>query len=288
MTMIAALVLLASVNSATDVAKAQNLYDKALYERALKALGDSCDQGGELIPCERLRAFILLAVGRDADARAAFQRMLVENPDASLGPDVAPKLLTLFNNAKRDVVELQNLELETIDTKAIPGSWGLKAHVPDGIELKALTAFVGSEDQMRFGEVPLKKEGGIWLGSTKAADSAKLKYYLVATLVTDVSVMIGSETAPLVRAVPAGTGSAGPSGDGDGGANGGHSAFDSSGVAATAPGGAATSLPPWAIWSIVGGAAAVVVVGVTLAVVLTRESKPGTILVNFELVEPPP
>jgi hypothetical protein len=285
--MILALLFMASMGSAADVAKAQQLYEKAKYEKALKALGDACPKDGDTSSCERLRAFILLGLGRDADARAAFHRLLADNPDTSLGSDVAPKVQTLFTTAKREVVELQNLELDTIDTKTTPGSWVLKVGSPEGVELKALKAFIAAGDGTTFTGLDLTKEERAWVGTIKAATGDKLKYYLVATLPTDVAVAEGSEAAPLVRSLPAplaagvGLGTADVGGGTD---SGGHSPFDSP-VAGGTPSVQSKPLPPWAIWAIVGGAVAVAAVGVTLAIMLTRDAGPGTIVVGIKFVD---
>ena len=283
--MIASLLLLASMSSAPDTAKAQQLYEKAKYDKALKTLGDICEKGSEFVACERLRAFILLALGRDAEARAAFHRLLADNPDASLGPDVSPKLQTLFGNAKREVADLQSLELDAIDTKAEPGSLVLKVAAPEGVELKALKAYIVGDDSRSIIEVNLRKEGNVWLGTIKAAGGDKLHYYLVAVLPTDVPVADGSESSPLVRSLPAsGGGNMLEGGDKAGGD--GHSPFDPPGLKAGNDSDS-KALPSWAIWTIVGGAVAVVAVGVTLAIVLTRKSEPGTILVNVQFVNQP-
>ena len=47
-------------------------------------------------------------------------------------------------------------------------------------------------------------------------------------------------------------------------------------------GGEEGGLPTWAVWTIVGGAVVVAAVGVTLAVVLSRDKEPGTIVVNID------
>ncbi|MBI5509121.1 MAG: hypothetical protein HY903_10240 [Deltaproteobacteria bacterium] len=283
------LLLVVACQGATPIERAEQLYEKAKYERALKELGERCESGSTFAACERLRAFVLLALGRDDDARAAFHRLLVDNPDLSLGPDVAPKLQTLFNNAKRDILETQGLELEPIDTKTATDAWAVKVVAPAGVELGELKAFVLAAADARPVEVTLKREGDVWVGSVKATAGAKLRYFLVAKLASGVEVPSGSESAPLVRGlsspsgggVGAGTGVEGDRGDTHG------SPFTGPQSGAVTTTGGSKPLPQWAIWSIVGGAVVLVLTGVALAIVLTRDQAPGTVHVNIHFSDEP-
>ncbi len=264
--------------AAPDVERAGQLYEKARYEKALKALGDSCAGAADGVACERLRGFVLAALGQEPEAKAAFERMLVLNPDAMIGDDIAPKLQTLFSNAKRDVNALLLLELDAVDTQAEAGTWVLRVTLPPEVEIKSLTARVALGSDNRFSEVPLTKQGDAWLGTLKVADEGgeKLRYSLLATLTTGVAVPSGSDAAPLTRAIR-GLKSGGPVKS--------TSPFDSPGMGLEpAP---AQGLPDWALWAIVGGAVVVVAAGVTAAILMTRDSGPGNVQVNVEFVDTP-
>ena len=80
----------AQAEDSPNIAKAEALFERARYERALKVLGPTCERATEPASCERIRGFVLVALGREKKARAAFERMLLLDPGATLGRDVSP------------------------------------------------------------------------------------------------------------------------------------------------------------------------------------------------------
>src|SRR5512145_3373168 len=123
--MLALVASLSLLAPAADVARAQRLYDQALYEGALEALTPSCEAAGDGVACERLRAFIHVALGQEAEALVAFSRLLSADANATLGDDVAPKLQAMFNDVKRSLRELGGLALEPVEAAA-GGVWRLR------------------------------------------------------------------------------------------------------------------------------------------------------------------
>jgi hypothetical protein len=267
----------------SDVDKAERLFAKARYEKALAELGPTCDGTADPIACERLRGFILAGLGREDEAQAAFHRMLAIDSDATVGQDVSPRLRRMFGDAKRAVVATQGLELEPIELETGEMAWPLKAYDPEAAELASVVAYVAPPGRERFIRAELAKQEEAWVAELAVpdADAGTARYYMVATLMSGVEVDVGSEQQPrdvyvrvLGFAQKEGSGGAG-SGLLDDGVIGAQSA--SSG-----------GMPSWAVWSIVGGVAVVAAVGVTLAVVLSsRDHEPGTIVVGISFEDDP-
>jgi len=265
--------------SSPDLSKAQRHYDRARYEKALELLGASCDDAGDFLACERLRALIHIALGEPDQARSAFGRMLTRDPDASLGPDVSPKVQSFFTSAKREVLELTNLEIEPVDLADDEAPWVLKVFQPNVDNLEAVTAHVIPPGREVFEKIELAKEGDVFVGSLDAEvpEDGTARYYLVSRVSTGAEIAAGSETEPLelaVRVIGGGSGDGG--GEGDGG-----SPFDLPGMEDDDEDG----LPTWALWTIVGGGVAAVALTVTLAVVLSGSAEPGSVDVNIRFVD---
>src|SRR5262249_13073536 len=92
------------------MARAEALYEKARYKEALRALPESCAGAA---PCERLRAFIHTAIGEEAEAKAAFERLLAVDPEAVLPDDVSPKISAVFDSARGTIVAARDIQLTT-------------------------------------------------------------------------------------------------------------------------------------------------------------------------------
>ncbi len=268
--MVATLIAL-TLAAPPDLVKAQKLFDRAQYEKALKALGERCDDEMTRRPCERLRGFVMMALGDEGGARAAFVRWLAEEPEASLGPDVSPKLQALFGAVKREVLELRELTVEPLRLRAGESTWVFRVDKPE-VELDGLALFVALPGRESFARVDLRREGDAYTGSASApAEDGEARYYLVADL-SGVPVASGSESAPRSLTVRL-AGSAPPP------PNGGEtSPFDMPGLGAPVPAG--DPLPGWALGAMIGGGVVVVAVGVTLALLLTGGSDPGQLEVT--------
>ncbi len=268
--------LLPLLLASTDLPRAERLYHRARYEKALEALGETCHD--DVLACERLRALIHIALGDQEAARAAFGRMLARTPDASLGPEVSPKVQSFFANVKREILELTNLEIEPIDLAHEEATWVLKVYQPNVDDLDAVTAFIARPGRDDFESLELAREGDVFVGSVDAEPPAegRLRYYLVARVSGGVEIPAGSASEPLavaVRVVGGGNGNGGDSGDGP---------FDLPGLDDDDDDG---GLPPWALWTIVGGGAAVVATSVALALVLSGGGEPGSVDVNIRFVD---
>lgn len=263
------LVAIALLGAVSPVQKAEQLYNQARYEDALKALGRSCQGGGiresEQIACEKVRAGALLALGRDAEARAAFDRLILANPDADLGADVSPKLQALFSSAKREIALVSGLQLEPVAPGGATAPWPLTVRVPADINLDGLHAYIATTSTSRYSEVAMSARDGVWIGMYEPqGDTSAARYYLVATLSSGVSINVGDPQS--AKAVTVSTASVDPMGydqyDQQAAPNALKATRKSSGDDEKILG-----LPPWAFWTAVGGTA--VVTGV-LIYALTR------------------
>jgi hypothetical protein len=202
--------------------------------------------------------------------------MLSADRDASLGPDVAPKLQALFATVKRDVTALAELALAPLRVKEGETTWVLRLERPEVERLVAITAQVALSGRERFAPVTLAAEGDAWVGALTVDEDepeGELRYFLVAELRSGAQVFAGSEEAPKSAPVRFAAGSTPPVGDTE------PSPFD--GPTLGTGDGDGAGLPPWALWTIVGGGAALVAIGVTLAVVLSGNDEPGAVKVNI-------
>jgi tetratricopeptide (TPR) repeat protein len=280
------LVAIAVVAAVSPVQRAEQLYNQARYEDALKALGRSCQsvRESEQVACEKVRAFAQVALGREAEARAAFDRLIVANPDADLGADVSPKLQSLFSSAKREIAQVMSLQLEPVSPGVSAGGganapWPLTVRVPGDVYLDALHAHIATASTSRYSEVTLRSQDGVWIGMYEPpTEPSAPRYYLVATLSSGVNVSVGdaaSAKAVVVSAAPLdplGYDPLEPQ----------HA--EPAALAATRRGDddeKIAGLPPWAFWTVVGGSAAVVTS--VLVYVLTRGGgdEPGAVRVGL-------
>ncbi len=265
------LVAIALLGAVSPVQRAEQLYNQARYEDALKALGRSCQGGSiresELVACERVRAGALLALGRDAEARAAFDRLILANPDTDLGADVSPKIQALFSSAKREIAQVMSLQLEPVSPGGASAPWPLTVRVPGDINLEGLHAYVATASTSRYSEVTLRQQDGVWIGMYEPKSEASApRYYLVATLSSGVSINVGdpqSAKAVVVSAASADPMSYDPYAEQQAAPN----ALNATRKSSSDDDDKIAGLPPWAFWTAVGGGA--VLTGV-LIYALTR------------------
>ncbi|MEE8410631.1 MAG: hypothetical protein V3T05_13595 [Myxococcota bacterium] len=281
--MLPILLALSVTSGASDVEKAERLYADARYVTALKALGKTCDGAQDVAACERLRAFILIALGRNDGAVAAFHRMLDGNPDADLGPDASPKFQRMFGEAKRAVIAVRGLEVEPVDLAHAKTAWPIKVYAPQNVELESITVYLAPPGRESFAEAPLTQGADAWVADVDLGEteSGLGHYYLTAVMQSGVTVSAGTETEPRdvdVRVL--GSAPFDP-GDGNGNGNGPGNSGSPFGVPGVSNASEDDGLPTWAVWSIVGGVAVVVATGAVLAVLLSRDEKSGTIIVTI-------
>ncbi len=279
---------IAIVAAVSPVQRAEQLYNQARYDDALKALGRSCQgatiRESEQAACEKVRAFALVALGREAEARAAFDRLIVANPDADLGADVSPKLQSLFSSAKREIAQVMSLQLEPVSPGVASGSgvsapWPLTVRVPGDVEVDALHVHIATASTSRYSEVTLRSQDGVWIGMYEPpTEPSAPRYYLVATLTSGVNVNVGD--AATAKAVVVSAAPLDPIG------------YDPlepqhaqpNALAATRrrdDGDKIAGLPPWAFWTVVGGGAAVVTGVLIYALTRGGGDEPGAVRVGL-------
>lgn len=271
------LFVLLAVAAVSPVQKAEQLYNQARYEDALRSLGTSCEgttvRESEQTACEKIRAFSLMALGRDAEARAAFDRMLVKAPDADLGRDVSPKLQAMFSSAKRDLAQVNALQIEPAVSSGAGVPLPLTVRPPADLQLQSLRAYVASASSTRYNEVAMREQNGAWLGMyDPQGDASSVRYYLVATLGSGIEVQIGDSMASKALAVNADTGAMGyDTGYGQYGAP--HAAPTKlSATRKSENDDKIAGMPKWAFWTAVGGAAVVA----TVVIIVVASSGGGT------------
>ncbi len=258
-----------------EVTRAERLYEDAKYEKALNAIKKGCGNAADPVRCERIKAYIHIALGEAFAARAAFDRMLIHDPDASLGPDVSPKLQGMFADAKRAMVDVKAMRLEPLLARLEAGAPVLlEVKNPNASMVELLTVHVSAPGKRSFEPVVLSLEGEVWSGSWVLTDppgGGPARYYLKVDLAGEVPVAVGSEGTPLDLEAP-----------------GSETTEAWSPYEEEQPAVEEGDLPTWVPIAIGGGAAVVVgaVVGIVLAVVLGgQEPPPGSIEINYEFFE---
>lgn len=279
------LVVLLAVAAVSPVQKAEQLYQQARYEDALKTLGASCDsvsiRESEQTACEKTRAFSLAALGRENEARAAFDRMLMKAPDADLGRDVSPKLQALFSAAKRELAQVMALQIEPVTpgpagpAGAAVAPWPLTVRPPSDVTLEGVRAYVASASSTRYNEVVMREQNGAWLGMyDPQGDTTAPRYYLVATLSSGIEVQIGDSMASKALVLNAGGDVMGYDATGfDGYPAPGHASPNKlSATHKSDNDDKIAGMPKWAFWTTVGGAAVVA----TVVVIVVASSGGGS------------
>lgn len=269
MTIIALLALLTG-----SLTEAQRNYENGLFEDALDALGPTCDGSADPVRCEELRAFVHVAIGEDAEAAQAFERMLVREPTASLSRRVAPKIRSLFDDRQAAIATLLNAEIESV-------AWdGGNAPVPvrfvprGDIELTAVTLILRPDTDVMPQRVPMRYDAGTWIGMAVIEDPKRARYALEVEIAAGAMLALKgiSPTTPLPLSEfaldeerPDNFLSDPDRDDTD----------DDD-----------EELPEWAFWSIIGGS--VLVGGVVAALLLTSGSSEGDLQVNVTFDGDPP
>jgi tetratricopeptide (TPR) repeat protein len=85
---------------AADLSAAKSLYASASYEDALAMLA-SLDAGDEFEQVHELRALCLLALGRNREAEETIERIVLHTPTYTIGDEVSPKLVSVFQDVRR-------------------------------------------------------------------------------------------------------------------------------------------------------------------------------------------
>jgi hypothetical protein len=274
--MVFTIVMLLAAAPKQDVARAERLYEQARYDDALDALGASCADTASPAECERVRAFIYAALGRDDEARAAFGRMIEAKPDATLPNDVSPRLRHLFDDAHTSQGALTELTVDAIDVLSARGPWVVKVRPPVANDLNSIVVYIAPSGSDAFQPVTLAPEGDSWVGTFRPAsgNTGTARYFIETKLASGNIVVSGSNAVP--RQIPAIVGEGGdttPIDDGPGGPS--------------EPGfmdrlAQKTGLPKWALWTIGGGAAAAIIGGATITYFALRDPEPGAIRVRVE------
>jgi hypothetical protein len=103
----AAVVTLGAAGVEDSLTSARDLYSAASYEDALNILNRirSTDQNGdEIRAIDQYRAFCLLALGRNADAEAAIESVVVADPFFQPASDVSPRVRSAFTDVRRRIL----------------------------------------------------------------------------------------------------------------------------------------------------------------------------------------
>ena len=80
--------------------RVRNLYASAEYDQALSLLGEAQDPAAQ-----QYRALCLLALGRQADAEAALERLIAAAPEFTLSAeDMPPRFVAMFAEQRREIV----------------------------------------------------------------------------------------------------------------------------------------------------------------------------------------
>jgi tetratricopeptide (TPR) repeat protein len=80
--------------------RVRNLYASAEYDQALSAIGEAQDPAAQ-----QYRALCLLALGRQADAEAALERLIAAAPEFTLSAeDMPPRFVAMFAEQRREIV----------------------------------------------------------------------------------------------------------------------------------------------------------------------------------------
>tara|TARA_B100000959_G_C14844787_1_gene567574 strand:- start:12 stop:857 length:846 start_codon:yes stop_codon:yes gene_type:complete len=255
----------------------EELYDEARYEDALLILEEYCAVESKNADCERLRAFLYIALEREDDARTAFQNWLQVEPFAQLGEEISPRLRKVFAAVKEDVEAVENLEISALQLASDMDAWDLEVQIPEGLVLARLTAHLFDQQSGEFRLVELKSGVGVWHGThvPRTVQVGRISYYLVARFPGGVEFQSGKPTylKQFTVSVAPGENASLPEG-----------LFQE--PTALEEGGAAEGeiwgMAPWAFWTTVGSTVALLGGGVA-TYFLTRDTTeaPGALVVTI-------
>ncbi len=266
-----------------DVAKAESLYEQARYEAALGALGATCGEAASAMRCEQVRAFVLMALGRETEARAAFERLLLADSEAQLPPDVSPKMLALFDAAHKVVEAARNVRLHKVEVAKAGGAWQLEAGV-QGVSLATLTAYVAPTGRDLFQPVEMRAKGTSWVATFEPGFSPEggVRYYLAAVLDDGTQVFAGSKDGALRLEISIGGEPVVAATDDVLGDRKDERANGEGGGKSGAPGWIA-GMPRWGWYAAIGGGAALIASAVLIGIAASGDSGPGSLRVNIEV-----
>lgn len=290
---ISPLLVFAVTSAAPDLERAQALYDDARYEKALNALGPSCDAAPDPVACEKLRALVHIALGEAFEARSAFDRLLARDPEARLGPEVSPKVQAMFADARNAMTDVLAMRLAApVRTN---GRLLLEVPNPPAGTVEALGAVVAPEGSTDYRMVPLELRGEVWSGSVEGGNlGSSFRYFLAVSLVGQVQLLVGSEEVPFIARVDSGRGRGhdhdhdhGHDHDHDHGHDDGGDRDDPDDQGSLGPWLEEPSLlglPRWGVIAIGSGAAAVVLGVVIGSVAAASGGATGDLKINIEVV----
>lgn len=174
--------------SGAELDFAEELYRAAQYEATAEKLGESCADSSDAMRCEVLRALVNLALGRHDLARAAFHRLLVLAPDATLPRDIPPKVRAMFDEAVITLSLVGALSLEVVrDDRGL----ALTVRQPRTLELRSVTAHVAVAGGA-LTPIPLAREGMHWSGHIDSGDTGDVIHAnLIAILNSETPVTLG-------------------------------------------------------------------------------------------------
>lgn len=175
----------------SNVADARSLYEKAMYDEALAALGPSCDASDDPQGCDEVRAFIYVAIGRETDAAAAFERMLARDPTVSLSTQVAPKIQSLFDARRAALAALLQSELGSIQAPGDDVPVPVKLQPAREVELASATLLLRAESEAEVQRVPMQREGGAWVAMVVLEKPEEARYSLELELMAGAVLILG-------------------------------------------------------------------------------------------------
>ena len=98
--LLVAVALVSAQSQESMEARVRDLYASAEYDQALSVIGSSQEPAAQ-----QYRALCLLALGRQADAEAALERLIASAPEFTLSAeDMPPRFVTMFAQQRREIV----------------------------------------------------------------------------------------------------------------------------------------------------------------------------------------
>ncbi len=177
--------------SLSNVVEARGLYERAMYDEALAALGPSCDESDDPQGCDEVRAFVYVAIGREADAASAFDRMLARDPTISLSTQVAPKIQSLFDQRREAIAALFNSELSPVAATGDDVPVPIKLETRGAVEVAAATLLLRAESDGEIQRVPLQREGGAWVAMVVLEEPEEARYSIELELTAGATITLG-------------------------------------------------------------------------------------------------
>ncbi|MEL6543249.1 MAG: hypothetical protein AAFQ82_01415 [Myxococcota bacterium] len=175
----------------SNVAEARAYYEQALYDEALAALGPSCDASSDPRGCDEVRAFVYMALGRDSDAGAAFERMLALDPAGVLSTQVAPKIQSLYDERQQGIAELLRSGLGPVAAEGDDVPVPVKLETRGDIALLAVTLIMQPESGAETLKIPMRSEGGAWVAMVVLEEPDEARYSVELELAAGAVLTLG-------------------------------------------------------------------------------------------------